>query len=112
MKLHVFHNLHFVHILASFDFFFPPTDEIHLARQKSRSDADFYQTQKLAEANSLLLTKEYLELKKYEAIAQNNKVYYGTEIPSMFIHGGCGGGPESVSDSIVESAVSAKNLKK
>ncbi|KAJ4433322.1 hypothetical protein ANN_15581 [Periplaneta americana] len=56
-------------------------DEIHLARQKSRSDADFYQTQKQAEANNLLLTKEYLEMKKYEAIAQNNKIYYGSEIP-------------------------------
>jgi hypothetical protein len=83
-----------------------------LARQKSRSDADFYQTKKLAEANSLLLTKEYLELKKYEAIAQNNKVYYGTEIPRMFMHGGCVDGLERVSDSTVESVVSANNLKK
>ncbi|XP_021922267.1 erlin-1-like [Zootermopsis nevadensis] len=87
-------------------------DEIHLARQKSRSDADFYQTQKEAEANRLLLTKEYIELKKYEAVAKNNKVYYGTEIPSMFIHGGCTGDLERVSGSIEESVVSAKNLKK
>jgi hypothetical protein len=79
-----------------------------LARQKSRSDADYYQTQKQAEANSLLLTKEYLELKKYEAIAQNNKIYYGSEIPTMFINGGCGGG----ADSVVESVIPTKNLKK
>lgn len=83
-----------------------------MARQKSRSDADFYQTQKEAEANRLLLTKEYIELKKYEAVAKNNKVYYGTEIPSMFIHGGCTGDLERVSGSIEESVVSAKNLKK
>jgi hypothetical protein len=79
-----------------------------LARQKSRSDADYYQTQKQAEANSLLLTKEYIELKKYEAIAQNNKIYYGSEIPTMFINGGCSGG----ADSVVESVIPTKNLKK
>ncbi|PNF27763.1 Erlin-1 [Cryptotermes secundus] len=87
-------------------------DEIHLAKQKSHSDADFYQTQKQAEANSLLLTKEYLEMKKYEAIAKNNKIYYGTEIPTMFISGGCNGGSDRVSDSIVESFAQAKKLEK
>lgn len=87
-------------------------DEIHLARQKSHSDADFYQTQKEAEANRLLLTKEYLEMKKYEAIAKNNKIYYGTEIPTMFISGGCNGGPDRVADSIVESVAQAKKLEK
>jgi len=87
-------------------------DEIHLARQKSHSDADFYQTQKQAEANSLLLTKEYLELKKYEAISKNNKIYYGTEIPTMFISGGCSGGTDRVTDSIVESVAQAKKLEK
>ena len=67
------------------------TDEIHVARQKSRSDAEFYQTQRMAEANRLLLTKQYLEMKKYEAIMKNNKIYYGTDIPNMFIHAGCSG---------------------
>ncbi|XP_068081346.1 erlin-1 [Anabrus simplex] len=65
-------------------------DEMHLAKQKSRTDAEFYQLQRQAEANNLLLTDKYLELKKYEAIAQNSKIYYGAEIPDMFIHGGCG----------------------
>jgi hypothetical protein len=88
------------------------TDEIHLARQKSRSDADFYQTQKQAEANSLLLTKEYLELKKYEAISKNNKIYYGTEIPTMFISGGCSSGQDRVTDTIVESVAQANKLEK
>jgi hypothetical protein len=83
-----------------------------LATQKSHSDADFYQTQKQAEANSLLLTKEYLEMKKYEAIAKNNKIYYGTEIPTMFISGGCNGGSDRVADTIVESVAHAKKLEK
>lgn len=83
-----------------------------MAKQKSRSDADFYQTQKQAEANGLLLTKEYLELKKYEAIAKNNKIYYGPEIPTMFISGGCNGGPDRVTDAIVETVAQTKKLEK
>merc|ERR1719333_1936718 len=61
------------------------TDSIHLAKEKSRADAEFYKIQKLAEANRLLLTKEYLDLKKIEAMAVNNKVYFGPDIPNMFI---------------------------
>lgn len=59
-------------------------DETHLARQKARADADFYQTLKEAEANRMILTPEYVELKKYEALAKNSKVYFGNSIPSMF----------------------------
>ncbi|XP_046410259.1 erlin-1-like isoform X1 [Neodiprion fabricii] len=68
-------------------------DEMHLARQKSRSDADFYQMERQAEANKLLLSKEFLELKKYESLAQNAKVYYGADIPKMFTLGGCSSDP-------------------
>ncbi|KAK9505340.1 hypothetical protein O3M35_009421 [Rhynocoris fuscipes] len=59
-------------------------DLIHVARQKSRTDADFYQIQRQAEANKLLLTPEYLEMKRTEAIANNAKVYYGPNIPNFF----------------------------
>ncbi|XP_063244288.1 erlin-2-B-like isoform X2 [Bacillus rossius redtenbacheri] len=64
-------------------------DEIHVARQKSRADADHYEMKRQAEVNSILLSRQYLELKKYEAIATNSKVFFGPEIPSMFLHGGC-----------------------
>ena len=64
-------------------------DEMHLAREKSRSDADFYQMAKQAEANKLLLSKEYLELEKYKSLSQNAKIYYGPDIPKMFAFGGC-----------------------
>lgn len=64
-------------------------DEMHLARQKSRSDANFYQMERQAKANTLLLTKEFLELKKYESLSQNAKVYFGQDIPKMFSYGGC-----------------------
>lgn len=68
-------------------------DEMHLAREKSRSDAEFYQTKKQAEANDLLLSKEFLELKKYESLGQNSKIYYGQDIPKMFSLGGCSNDP-------------------
>merc|ERR1711862_149657 len=32
-------------------------DEVHLAKEKSKADAEFYKVQKSAEANMLLLTK-------------------------------------------------------
>ncbi|EPB69075.1 transporter, major facilitator family protein [Ancylostoma ceylanicum] len=61
-------------------------DESHLASEKAKADAEFYRAQKAAEANRLLLTPEYLELKRIEAIAKNNKIFYGQDIPSAFFH--------------------------
>merc|ERR1719339_892340 len=40
------------------------TDSIHLAKEHTKTDAEFYKIQKQAEANRLLLTSEFLELKK------------------------------------------------
>lgn len=60
-------------------------DEMHFAKEKRRSEADFFTKKQLADANKLLLTKEYLEMKKFEAIASNNKIYFGTDIPNMFL---------------------------
>jgi len=61
------------------------TDTIHLAKERTKTDAEFYKIQKQAEANRLLLTPEFLELKKIEAISSNNKVYFGPDIPNMFL---------------------------
>ncbi|XP_011505896.1 PREDICTED: erlin-1-like [Ceratosolen solmsi marchali] len=63
-------------------------DQMHLAREKSRSDADYYQTAKQAEANKLLLSDQYLELEKYKALSKNTKVYFGQDLPKMFSFGG------------------------
>merc|ERR1719193_1284257 len=60
-------------------------DEIHLAKEKSKTDAEFYKIAKQAEANSRLLTPSYLELKRLEAISKNSKVYFGPDIPNMFV---------------------------
>lgn len=62
---------------------------MHLATQKNRADAEFYKQKMQAEANALLLTPEYLELKKYEALTNSAKLFYGPEIPKMFAFGGC-----------------------
>merc|ERR1719210_568566 len=48
-------------------------DEMHLAKEKSRTDAEYYRIKREAEANALLLTREYLDLKKYEALSKNRK---------------------------------------
>merc|ERR1719228_1665755 len=60
-------------------------DSIHLAREKAKSDAEFYRVQKQAEANELLLTAEYLELQKYSSLTNNQKVFFGPDIPTMFV---------------------------
>ena len=60
-------------------------DTIHLAREKAKTDAEFYRVQKQAEANKLLYTPEFIEIKKFESLTNNQKVYFGPDIPSMFI---------------------------
>ncbi|KAM3927170.1 erlin-2 isoform 1-T2 [Leptodactylus fuscus] len=60
-------------------------DSAFLAREKARADAEFYTAQRLADANKLKLTPEYLQLMKYQAIAANSKIYFGNDIPNMFM---------------------------
>lgn len=33
----------------------------------------------------MLLTPEYLELKRLEAISMNSKIYFGSDLPKMFV---------------------------
>ncbi|NP_001014325.1 erlin-1 isoform X1 [Danio rerio] len=60
-------------------------DAAFLAREKARADAEYYTAAKFAEANTLKLTPEYLQLMKYQAIAANSKIYFGQDIPNMFV---------------------------
>uniref|UniRef100_A0A665UI61 Erlin-1 n=1 Tax=Echeneis naucrates TaxID=173247 RepID=A0A665UI61_ECHNA len=62
-------------------------DAAFLARERAKADAEFYTAAKFAEANRLKLTPEYLELMKYQAIAGNSKIYFGQDIPNMFVEG-------------------------
>lgn len=59
-------------------------DDMSFNRQKMHADGEYYTKAKLAEANALLLTPQFLELKRYEGISQNSKIYFGHSIPSMF----------------------------
>ncbi|VDK17296.1 unnamed protein product [Anisakis simplex] len=61
-------------------------DESHLARELARADAEYYTKKKQAEGNALLLTPEFLELRRIEAIGANNKIYYGSNIPNVFLN--------------------------
>merc|ERR1719229_1416469 len=61
-------------------------DNVHLAKEKSRADAEFYKIQKQAESNKLLLTPQFLELRRYETMSANQKVYFGPDIPSMYVN--------------------------
>uniref|UniRef100_A0A8D3E153 Erlin-1 n=1 Tax=Scophthalmus maximus TaxID=52904 RepID=A0A8D3E153_SCOMX len=62
-------------------------DSAYLARERAKADAEFYTAAKSAEANKVKLTTEYLELMKYQAIAANSKIYFGQDIPNMFVEG-------------------------
>uniref|UniRef100_A0A8C4E5J9 Band 7 domain-containing protein n=1 Tax=Dicentrarchus labrax TaxID=13489 RepID=A0A8C4E5J9_DICLA len=66
-------------------------DGAFLARERARADAEFYTAQRAAEANKLKLTPEYLQLMKYKAIAANSKIYFGNDIPQMFVDSGSAG---------------------
>ncbi|KAJ8418196.1 hypothetical protein AAFF_G00139050 [Aldrovandia affinis] len=60
-------------------------DSAYLARETARADAQYYTSERQANANKLKLTPEYLELIKYQAIAANSKIYFGQDIPDMFV---------------------------
>ncbi|KAM6956335.1 erlin-1 [Aplochiton taeniatus] len=62
-------------------------DSAFLAREKAKADAEYYSAAKIAEANALKLTPEYLDLMKYQSIAANSKIYFGQDIPNMFVEG-------------------------
>uniref|UniRef100_A0A5S6QZ21 PHB domain-containing protein n=1 Tax=Trichuris muris TaxID=70415 RepID=A0A5S6QZ21_TRIMR len=63
-------------------------DQTYLAKIQTRADAEFYNVVKVAEANRVLLTKEYLELKRIEALSANNKIYFGEKIPNFLVNAG------------------------
>ncbi|OXA41350.1 erlin-2-B [Folsomia candida] len=60
-------------------------DEMFFNREKMHADAERYRKEKLGEGNAIILTPEYLELKRIEAITTNTKMYFGNNIPNMFL---------------------------
>lgn len=78
-------------------------DEMHLAKEKSKTDAEFYRIKRESEANALLLSKEYLDLKKFEALSSNRKVYFGPDIPNVYM--GNDGASESTASKITAANI-------
>ncbi|XP_063146678.1 erlin-1-like [Candoia aspera] len=62
-------------------------DAAYLAREKAKADAEYYTAQKAADSNKLKLTPAYLELMKYQAIATNSKLYFGSSLPTNLFLG-------------------------
>ncbi|KAK7498334.1 hypothetical protein BaRGS_00010594 [Batillaria attramentaria] len=60
-------------------------DQTHLAREKAKADAEFYRILKDAEANKMKLTKEFLEYTRYQSVASNTKIFFGSHIPDVFM---------------------------
>uniref|UniRef100_A0A8C9VBH7 ER lipid raft associated 2 n=1 Tax=Scleropages formosus TaxID=113540 RepID=A0A8C9VBH7_SCLFO len=82
-------------------------DGAFLAREKARADAEYYRAHRTAEANKLKLTPEYLQLMKFKAIAANSKIYFGRDIPHMFVDSGPGGATSGASS---ETDISENSL--
>ena len=80
-------------------------DEMHLAKEKSRTDAEFYRIKRESEANALLLTKEYLDLRKFEALSSNRKVYFGPDIPNVYF-----GNDGTETGDVTGSKITAANI--
>jgi len=60
-------------------------DEGNFFRSKSKADSYFYETQKAAEANALLLTPQYLQLEAIKSIGNNTKLYLGPSVLNLFL---------------------------
>jgi len=60
-------------------------DETHLAKERAWTDAIYYKQVKEADANTALLTAEYLDYMHILALANNTKVYFGDKVPNLFV---------------------------
>lgn len=59
-------------------------DEMHVAREKAQADASAYSRREEAASNKDLLTPQYLEMLRYQAITNATKIYFGPSIPSIW----------------------------
>merc|ERR1712054_288505 len=68
-------------------------DAMHLDHERALADAAAYATERSAEANMKLLTPEYLELRRMEAVTGNAKIYFGEKLPTTIISSDVAGAP-------------------
>merc|ERR1719305_1231017 len=86
-------------------------DTIHLDKEKSKTDAEYYRIAKQAEANKLLLTTQFLELRRYETMSANQKVYFGPNIPSTFVNMAPDNGGATVAAAAASSSTTGSKPK-
>jgi len=60
-------------------------DEIALHQKNMRSDAEYYQIVRSAEANKQLYTEEFLRFSLYSSIEKNVKIFFGEKLPEIYI---------------------------
>lgn len=77
------------------------------ARAKAAADAELYRAGKEAEANSLRLTPEVLQLEAVRALANNTKIFWGERLPSVYVDSVDGLLPRSVAASGGAAAAAA-----
>jgi len=77
--------------------------EIENRRQMSIADTQFYENQKQAEGNKILLTEEFLKHEQIKALGSISKIYFGENIPDVLV--------ESSNNPDAKSAVSADVIK-
>jgi hypothetical protein len=69
----------------------------------SIADTQFYENQKQAEGNKILLTEEFLKHEQIKALGSISKIYFGENIPDVLV--------ESSNNPDAKSAVSADVIK-
>jgi regulator of protease activity HflC (stomatin/prohibitin superfamily) len=60
-------------------------NRIATERIKALADAESYATEKMAAANKLRLTPEFLRFTLYQSLGNNTKIYFGPSIPDIFL---------------------------
>ena len=59
-------------------------NEMALAQAKATTDALVYQIQEETKAMKSKLSPEFLQLSLIQSIANNTKIFFGSQLPSMF----------------------------
>jgi len=77
--------------------------EIENLRHRSIADTQFYENQKQAEGNKILLTEEFLKHEQIKALGSISKIYFGENIPDVLV--------ESSSTDAKTAAVSSDVIK-
>jgi len=54
------------------------------AKQRAKANAEFYKAARLADANQLKYTSEYLQHQLFLALWDRPKTFYGKNLPDMF----------------------------